>query len=86
MAATVRETVSYPNFCASELALVDVPVLAVQGTNDSVNVPGRHAETIASWLPRGQQWLAAGRGHSVHHEAPDEFVERITTFFASTGP
>jgi pimeloyl-ACP methyl ester carboxylesterase len=86
LAATVRETVSYPNWSAADLACVDVPVLAVQGSNDSVNVPGRHAETIASWLPRGSLWLAAGRGHSVHQEAPDEFVTRITEFFDSCGP
>jgi pimeloyl-ACP methyl ester carboxylesterase len=86
LGATVRETISYPNWTAADLASVDVPVLAVQGIDDTVNAPGRHAETIAEWLPRGELWLATGRGHSVHQEAPDEFVRRITAFFDSTGP
>ena len=81
--ATIAETITYPQWTATDLAELDVPVLAVQGTDDSVNVPGRHAETIAEWLPRGQVWLADGRGHSVHWEAPDDFIERVTEFFAA---
>ncbi len=83
LAATVTETIAYPNWSAKDLASLDVPVLAVQGTDDSVNTPGEHAQTISAWLPRGSLWLAEGRGHSVHWESPVEFVERITTFFAS---
>ena len=44
---------------------------------------GRHAETIAEWIPRGQVWLAGGRGHSVHWEAPDDFIGRVTEFFTA---
>jgi pimeloyl-ACP methyl ester carboxylesterase len=84
LVATIAETISYPQWTAPDVAELDVPVLAVQGTVDSVNTPGRHAETIAEWLPRGQLWLAEGRGHSVHREAPDEFVERVTQFFAAS--
>ena len=83
LTATIAETITYPQWTAADLVGLDVPVLAVQGTADGVNVPGRHAETIAEWLPRGQLWLAEGRGHSVHRESPDEFVERITEFFAT---
>ena len=83
LAATVAETISYPNWSENDLALLDVPVLAVQGTHDSVNAPGSHAQTIAAWLPRGSLWLAEGCGHSVHRESSVEFVERITTFFAA---
>ena len=83
--ATIGETVSYPQWTADDVAGVDVPVLAVQGSGDTVNVPGRHAETIAEWLPRASLWIAEGYGHSVHREAPVEFVERMTTFFASAG-
>lgn len=83
LTATIAETISYPQWTPADVAELDVPVLAVQGSADSVNTPGRHAETIAEWLPRGQLWLAEGRGHSVHWESPDEFVERITGFFAA---
>jgi pimeloyl-ACP methyl ester carboxylesterase len=83
LGATVTETIAHPNWTADHLASLDVPVLAVQGTDDSVNTPGEHAQTIAAWLPRGSLWLAEARGHSVHWESPVEFVERITTFFAS---
>ncbi len=83
LTATIAETISYPRWAASDLADLDVPVLAVQGTEDSVNTPGRHAETIAEWLPRGELWLAEGRSHSVHWEAPDDFIERMTEFFAA---
>ena len=81
--ATIAETITYPQWTPADLADLDVPVLAVQGTDDNVNAPGRHAETIAEWLPRGQLWLAEGSGHSVHWEAPDDFIERVTAFFAA---
>jgi pimeloyl-ACP methyl ester carboxylesterase len=80
--ATIAETIRYPDFMASDVASVNVPIMAVQGTNDSVNVPGRHAETIAEWFPQASLWLADGFGHSVHQEAPAEFVERVSAFFA----
>lgn len=83
LSATIAETITYPRWTAVDLADLAVPVLAVQGTDDSVNVPGRHAETIAEWIPRGQVWLAEGRDHSVHWEAPDDFIERVTEFFAA---
>jgi pimeloyl-ACP methyl ester carboxylesterase len=79
--ATIRETVAYPNWTAADLAELHVPVLAIQGSDDSVNVPGRHAETIADWCPNGQLWIADGCGHSVHYEQPTEFVRRVHEFF-----
>jgi pimeloyl-ACP methyl ester carboxylesterase len=81
--ATIRETITNPHWTKADLAQVQVPCLCVQGGDDSVNVPGRHAETLAKWLPRGQLWSPVGIGHSVHVETPDEFEPRMTQFFLS---
>lgn len=82
LAATIAETVTHPNWQAADLQTVTVPCLCVQGQNDSVNVPGRHAETLAAWLPNSTLWTPANIGHSVHWEIPDEFELRAQAFFA----
>ncbi len=80
--ATIAETISVPQWTARDLANVRVPCLCVQGENDSVNAPGRHAQTLAEWLPGAAVWVPPGIGHSVHWEAPDEFEKRVRAFFA----
>jgi pimeloyl-ACP methyl ester carboxylesterase len=83
--ATINETVTNPDWTARDLQDVRVPCLCVQGENDSVNAPGRHAQTLAEWLPVSECWVPAGIGHSVHYELPDEFERRVCAFFDAHG-
>jgi len=70
-----------PNYSAKDLRQVKTPVLIIQGENDAVNAPARHAEFMAEHLPNARLWLAPNTGHSVHEEHPQEWVERVTKFF-----
>ncbi len=79
--ATIDETIRHPAWIASDVAACMVPVLAVQGSEDGVNTPGRHAQTIGDWFPKGECWIAEGAGHSVHWEQPEQFEVRILEFF-----
>ncbi len=78
--ATIDETISNPQWSAAELVGVQTDVLAVQGSEDGVNVPGRHAQTIGEWFPNGSAWIVKGAGHSVHWERP-EFFDVVDAFF-----
>jgi esterase len=80
VAATVQETITEPQWTASELVHCLTPVLAVQGETDGVNVPGQHAQTIATWFPHGESWLVPETGHSVHWERPELFHSRVLSF------
>ncbi len=79
--ATIDETITNPSWTAPEVATCTVPVLAIQGSEDGVNTPGRHAQTIAEWFPNGQCWIADGAGHSVHWQQPEEFERQVIAFF-----
>jgi pimeloyl-ACP methyl ester carboxylesterase len=79
--ATIDETITNPAWSAAEVAFCSAPILAIQGSEDGVNTPGRHAQTIADWFPRGECWIAEGAGHSVHWEQPEEFERRVLKFF-----
>jgi 2-hydroxymuconate-semialdehyde hydrolase len=83
--ATIEETITKPNWSAHELSACRTSVLAIQGSNDGVNVAGRHAETIAKWFPDGASWLVAGAGHSVHWERPAEFCQVVGQFLRGPG-
>jgi pimeloyl-ACP methyl ester carboxylesterase len=79
--ATIDETITNPRWSSDELVGVHTSVLAVQGSDDSVNTPGRHAQVIGEWFPNGQSWVVEGAGHSVHWERGEEFFARIQRFF-----
>jgi pimeloyl-ACP methyl ester carboxylesterase len=79
--ATIAETISVPRWTARDLADVRVPCLCVQGANDAVNAPGRHAQVLAEWLPGAELWVPEGVAHSVHWEIADEFERRVVAFF-----
>lgn len=85
LAATIEETVTRPDWNAADLAPMRVPCLCVQGENDTLNQTGRHAQTLAEWIPGAELWVPADTGHSVHHEKPDEFESRVTDFFTRRG-
>jgi pimeloyl-ACP methyl ester carboxylesterase len=80
--ATINETITNPSWTAADVAPCLVSVLAIQGANDGVNTPGRHAQTIGDWFPNGECWIAEEAGHSVHWEQPDAFERRVLQFFA----
>jgi pimeloyl-ACP methyl ester carboxylesterase len=82
--ATIDETITNPQWTASELVGVHTPVLAIQGSDDSVNTPGKHADVIGEWFPNGSSWVVPGAGHSVHWERGDEFFQRIQSFFGDS--
>lgn len=83
--ATTTETITNPDWTRQDLAAALTPCLVVQGQNDRVNAPSRHAETLSEWLPNAQLWIPPGIGHSVHWEIPDEFERRARAFFAQHG-
>jgi pimeloyl-ACP methyl ester carboxylesterase len=78
---TVQEIVSEPNYTPEDLARVRTPVLVIQGANDGVNAPGRHAQYIAENIPGAELWLPEGVGHNVHKERPEEWEERVAGFW-----
>ena len=79
--ATINETITHPQWSKAELIGVGAEVLAVQGSEDSVNVPGRHAQTIGEWFPHGSALVVDGAGHSVHWERGQEFFDVVEAFF-----
>jgi pimeloyl-ACP methyl ester carboxylesterase len=79
--ATIDETITNPQWSAAELVNVHTNVLAVQGSEDGVNTPGRHAQVIGEWFPNGESWIVDGAGHSVHWERGEEFFARVHSFF-----
>jgi pimeloyl-ACP methyl ester carboxylesterase len=81
---TITETITNPEWTKDDLKDVTVPCLCVQGENDGTNATGRHAQVLHEWLPRSELWIPAGAGHSVHHELPDEFEQRVNAFFDNT--
>ncbi len=82
---TVREIISQPNYTPADLARVTRPTFVVQGADDSVNAPMRHAQFIAEHIPDAEMWIPAGVGHNVHKEATLEWARRILDFLARRG-
>lgn len=78
--ATVQETITNPDWTRDDLKDVRTPCLVIQGENDRVNAPGRHAQVLHEWLPNSAVWIPPATGHSVHWERPDEFEARINAF------
>jgi pimeloyl-ACP methyl ester carboxylesterase len=77
---TVHAIVTEPNYSPADLARVRRPVLVIQGAEDGVNAPARHAQYMAENIPGAELWLPAGVGHTVHAERPDEWRERVLDF------
>lgn len=82
---TVSEIISEPNYSGGNLAQVDKPVLVIQGENDRVNAPSRHAQFIHENTPFAQLWIPQGVGHNVHEEIPCEWVDRVVAFLRERG-
>ncbi len=82
---TLREIIAEPNYTPAHLAVVQRPALLIQGENDGVNAPSRHAQFIAQHIPFAELWIPAGVGHSVHFETPLEWLKRVLDFLARRG-
>lgn len=82
---TVKELISEPNYKPQELARVHRPTLVIQGENDRVNAPFRHAQFIARHVPDAELWIPAEIGHSVHEEILFTWVEKILDFLERRG-
>lgn len=82
---TVQEIITEPNYAPADLGKVERPVFIIQGENDTVNAPARHAQFMAENIPYAEQWLPAGVGHNVHTEATLEWIRRILDFLDRRG-
>jgi pimeloyl-ACP methyl ester carboxylesterase len=82
---TVQEIITEPNYTPADLARVRRPVLVIQGAEDSVNAPGRHAQFLADNIPGAELWLPVGVGHTVHEALPAEWLSRVTDFISRRG-
>jgi len=82
---TVKELISEPNYTPQALSGVRRPTLVIQGENDRVNAPFRHAQHIARHVPDAELWIPAGIGHSVHEEMLFTWVDKILDFLDRRG-
>jgi pimeloyl-ACP methyl ester carboxylesterase len=82
---TVKAIISEPNYTPEDLQQVVRPTLVIQGENDRVNAPARHAQFIAQHIPYAELWIPAGVGHNVHLERLFEWIERIESFLDRRG-
>ncbi len=82
---TVAEIIAAPNYTPADLARVTRPTLVIQGAQDRVNAPMRHAQFIAQHIPDAEQWIPAGVGHNVHDEMLFAWIERVLDFLARRG-
>jgi pimeloyl-ACP methyl ester carboxylesterase len=82
---TVQAIVTEPNYTPADLARARRPVLVIQGAEDGVNAPGRHAEYMAENIPGAELWVPEGVGHTVHEAQPDEWLRRVLDFWERRG-
>ncbi|PWH11711.1 MAG: hypothetical protein DDG60_16810 [Anaerolineae bacterium] len=82
---TVEEIIREPNYRPEDLAKVTRPVLIVQGEHDMVNAPAKHAQFMAQHIPDSELWIPQGIGHNVHEEVLNEWLKRVTDFWARRG-
>jgi len=82
---TLNELIIEPNYTPEDLARVTRPALIVQGANDRVNAPMKHAEFMARHIPASELWVPKGIGHTVHEEVQTEWLKRVTDFWARRG-
>lgn len=82
---TVHAIITEPNYRPEDLARVTRPAFVIQGKNDGVNAPARHAQYMAQHIPFAELWLPAGIGHNVHLDLSLQWVERVLDFLARRG-
>lgn len=82
---TVHEIITEPNYTPDDLAKVDRPVLVIQGENDRVNAPMKHAQFIARHIPEAEEWIPAGVGHNVHSDVSLDWLAHVFDFLERRG-
>lgn len=82
---TLQEIITEPNYTPQQLARVQSPTLVIQGEQDRVNAPARHAQFIAEHIPQAELWIPEGGGHNVHVEQLFDWVERVRDFLYRRG-
>lgn len=82
---TLQETISQPCYTPEDLQKVQRPTLVIQGTQDAVNAPNRHAQFIAHNIPFAEQWLPEGVGHTVHDEILLDWIQHVENFLNRRG-
>ncbi len=82
---TLHAIITEPNYTPDDLARVQRPTLVIQGENDRVNAPMRHAQFIAQNVPNAEWWIPKGIGHSVHDEVLFDWIARVLDFLARRG-
>jgi pimeloyl-ACP methyl ester carboxylesterase len=63
----------------------DVPVMLIWGDRDGV-IPVRHAQLAADAMPSAELHVYEGAGHFPHHARPEQFVDHVVDFVATTRP
>ncbi len=82
---TLHAIITEPNYTPDDLARVSRPTFVIQGENDRVNAPMRHAQFIAQNIPDAEYWLPKGIGHNVHDEMLFDWIARVLDFLARRG-
>ncbi len=82
---TLKELITEPNYTPEDLAQVTRPALIVQGANDRVNAPMKHAEFMGRHIPASELWVPKNVAHNVHEEVLDDWLARVTDFWARRG-
>jgi len=82
---TLRAIITEPNYTPDDLARVRRPTFVIQGENDRVNAPMRHAQFIAQHVPDTEWWIPKGIGHNVHDEMLFDWIARVLDFLARRG-
>jgi 2-hydroxy-6-oxonona-2,4-dienedioate hydrolase len=82
--AGLRETLSTARYAIADrieakLPVLQMPVLVVSGSHDSI-APPRWAAELAGMLPQGQLHILAGGGHALNYSAPDQLLEIVEPF------
>jgi pimeloyl-ACP methyl ester carboxylesterase len=82
---TMKEIISEPNYSPAELGRVEKPVLVIMGSEDSVNAPDEHAQSIANNIPNAELWIPEKTGHNVHLERREEWLVKVSDFLKRRG-
>lgn len=82
---TLHAIITEPNYTPADLARVQRPVLVIQGADDTVNAPSRHAQFIAEHIPGAELWLPAATGHNVHLDRSEEWLTCVLDFWQRRG-
>ncbi|MDX9991062.1 MAG: alpha/beta fold hydrolase [Anaerolineales bacterium] len=79
---TRAEIIREPNYTPQQMAKVDLPVLFIQGENDSVNAASRFAQQMARAVPFAEVWIPTGIAHNVHDDILQEWLGQVRDFLS----